>query len=216
RRTPSAESHSSFARSRAATRGRSAIGDRIPSRRKPGPACRPNREGRSPAARARATFRRNSWQSSARALLADLECSDRCEVALDELPVLLRLEVLLDDLAGASEGEVDRFTPKLRDRLVLLCLDVSARAIEHVLLFLARLFDHVRSHLLRDSASFRDELLSVVASAFDLRLVLAQQRRRGVAISLCGVYRFLKCALTILHRLRQRPERVLRQHEHEH
>jgi hypothetical protein len=58
-----------------------------------------------------------------------------------------------------------------------------------------------------------DELLSVVASRFDLRLVFAQQLRRGIAVSLGGIERVLKRLLASFDGARERPERVAREHE---
>src|SRR5258705_6678841 len=94
---------------------------------------------------------------------------------LDELAVLVVVEVLLDDLAGARDREVDGFAPQLGDRLVALDPDVAAGALEEVRLLAARLFEEVGPHLLRDGTPVSDELLGFVAGAVDGRLVLGQQ-----------------------------------------
>src|SRR3954452_9768475 len=109
---PSGALRSCAVRSRVATPRTLAAAGRIPSLRRSGRACRPSRAGHPRAARARAWPRRSFWRSSRHALLADLQRSDGAEVALDDLAVLLRFEILLDHLAGAGEREVDGFTPK--------------------------------------------------------------------------------------------------------
>jgi hypothetical protein len=54
---------------------------------------------------------------------------ERGEEVLDELAVLRAVEVLLHDLAGAGDGEIDCLATELGDRLVALRRDVAAGAL---------------------------------------------------------------------------------------
>src|SRR5205814_614364 len=110
---------------------------------------------------------RSSGQSWARASLARLDGAERRQEGFDELPILLRLEVLLDHFACPGQREIHGLVAELSERFVLFALDVAAGSLEHVLLFPPCLLEHVSAHLFRDGATVGDQLLRLAARGLD-------------------------------------------------
>ena len=88
-------------------------------------------------------------------------------------------------------------------------LDVAAGALEHVLLLLARLVEQVGAHLFGERAAVGDQLLCLVARGVDLRLVLGEQLRGGLAVALRALDRVLERLFARFDGGRDRAEREL-------
>src|SRR3954470_9605698 len=118
------------------------------------PRCHSSEIRRAPArpasSQAPSASRRSCGRSWRRSSALRLGRRNRCEEALDDLPVRLVVEILLDHFAGACYGQLDRLAPHLGDGVHLLGFDLPARALEHLLLLLVRLFCHLCAHALTD------------------------------------------------------------------
>src|SRR4029078_8131864 len=108
------------------------------------------------------------------------------------------LAVLLDALARAGERQIDVFLAQLGDRAIALALDLSARAIEHVLLLLARVLHLFGARRFDDRSTVGDDLLRLTARGFDLRLMLLQQLRGRFTVTLGGFDRLFERLLARL------------------
>src|SRR4051812_43144342 len=161
---------------------------RMRSRRGSHPTAR-RRRSSSPAS---AMPRRSCGRSSTRSSAARLRYRYRRQEALDDLPVGLIVEVLLDDLAGAGDGEINCLTAHIGDGALLLLLDLAASALQHLLLLLVGLLHHLRAQLLTDLTALDDDLLRLVSRRFDLLLLLGERTGRGFAIPLRSLDRFLE------------------------
>ena len=92
---------------------------------------------------------------------------ERREELLYQFPVRLVVEILLDDLPGTEDREIDGFTPQIRDRAESLVVDLLARPLEHLLLLGMRLLEQLLAHSVARSARFANEALGIGMRAFE-------------------------------------------------
>src|SRR5438552_15671370 len=141
--------------------------------------------------------RRSCGRSSPRSSALFLRRRNRREEALDDFSVRLIIEIPLDDLARACNGQLDRLATQLGDCILLLALDLAARALEHLLLLLVRLFYHLRAQVFADLTSLDDDLLRLRSCCFDLSLLLGESASCFLSITLrtfdCFLERFFAC-----------------------
>ena len=75
-------------------------------------------------------------------------------------------------------------------------LDLAPGALQHLLLLLVRLVDHLRSNFFTDLTALGDDPLRFVARGFDLPLLLGERLSGSLAIALRPFDRFLERLLT--------------------